>query len=585
LDSNPIGTPAGAGATDSALWGLDIGLVLQCGQIQHLPQGVKLDIVNHTPSASFKYPTKFLNGCNRHFKVEWATLHPWVHYSVSDDGVYCKACALFAPGDAGSQKLGTLVNKPFSVWTKQSFVFQKHEECNYHQDSMAKMVAFKESCSSATHNVACMLNNEREQQIARNTVVMKSLFDCICFIGKRGQAYRGHRDDYTASEDDDKGNFIDTVEFRAKTDEVLRTHLETAPRNALYTSKTIQNDMISVAGNAIRNEIIKEMKVAKYFSILADEATDYAGLEQVSIVFRFVDKDKQIREEFLDFLTVKRITGELISSALLARIQEMGLDIAFCRGQGYDGASNMSSSNVGVQARIRQVSPLALYSHCQSHRLNLCVVKACSVPQIRNASGVVSEIGKYFRYSGKRQHFFEEVMESISPAAKKVKLKDLCKTWWVERVDAYLVFYDLYPALIETMKAINTCDPDYGDWAWDQETMTRANGFYLQLKSFQFLVAFSVAMRILSILRSLTIKLQKKANDILAAYELVSDVLLELELLKINCEDEFHSWYEEMKTLADELNIPVGCPRITARQAHRSNIPADTPEAYTEETS
>ena len=472
------------------------------------------------------------------------------------------------------------VTKPFNLWTKQSSAFAKHEKCNYHQDSMTKMVAFEDSCSSTTQSVACMLNKTREEQIARNTTVMKSLFDCICFVGKRGLPYRGHRDDHTATEDDDKGNFIDAVEFRAKTDEALRMHLEKAPRNALYTSKTIQNDMISIVGNAIRNEIIKEIKEAKYFTILADEVTDCSNSEQISLVLRFVGRDQYIREEFLDFITVKRITGESISAALLSTLQRLDLDIALCRGQGYDGASNMASSNVGVQARICQVSRLALYSHCQSHRLNLCVVNACSIPQIRNASGVVSEIAKFFNNSPKRQHFFEDVVESVSPAAKKVKLKDLCRTRWVERIDSYLVFYDLYPAIIETMKAMDTCDPEYGNWGWDRETLTRANGFYLQLKTFGFLVAFSVAMRILSILRCLTINLQKKANDVLVAYEHVSDVLLDLELLKTNCEEEFHSWFDEVCTLAGELNIPVSCPRITSRQVHRANVPADTPEAY-----
>ena len=105
------------------------------------------------------------------------------------------------------------------------------------------------------------------------------------------------------------------------------------------------------------------------------------------MVVRFVDGDKQIREEFLGFITVERITGEALSTALLSWLEEHEIDVAMCRGQGYDGASSMSSSSVGVQARIRQVSPLALYTHCQSHH------KACSVPHIRNAN---SGIAKFF---------------------------------------------------------------------------------------------------------------------------------------------------------------------------------------------
>lgn len=39
-------------------------------------------------------------------------------------------------------------------------------------------------------------------------------------------------------------------------DHVLKKHLETAAGNALYTSKTIQNEMIEICGNIIRNKIL-----------------------------------------------------------------------------------------------------------------------------------------------------------------------------------------------------------------------------------------------------------------------------------------------------------------------------------------
>ena len=98
---------------------------------------------------------------------------------------------------------------------------------------MIRMVAIRDSCSSPTRNVACMLNKRHEE--------IKSLFECVCFCGKQGLSFRGHRDDYTATDCDNKGNFMELIQFRAQTDEVLCTH---APRNAVYTSKTVQNEMI-----------------------------------------------------------------------------------------------------------------------------------------------------------------------------------------------------------------------------------------------------------------------------------------------------------------------------------------------------
>ena len=92
------------------------------------------------------------------------------------------------------------------------------------------MMAFKDYCSAPTHTISSMINNERKEQITRNTKVIKSLLECVCFCAKQGLPFRGHRDDNTATESDKKGNFCELVQFRAKTDEVLQNYLEKAPK-------------------------------------------------------------------------------------------------------------------------------------------------------------------------------------------------------------------------------------------------------------------------------------------------------------------------------------------------------------------
>ena len=51
--------------------------------------------------------------------------------------------------------------------------------------------------------------------------------------------------------------------------------------------------------------------------------------------------------------------------------------------QGYDGASVMSGSRIGVQAKVREKYPNATYVHCRFHVLNLAVSSGCNnVPSI-----------------------------------------------------------------------------------------------------------------------------------------------------------------------------------------------------------
>ena len=84
-------------------------------------------------------------------------------------------------------------------------------------------------------------------------------------------------------------------------------------------------------------------------------------------------------------------------------------------------------------------------------------------------------------------------------------------------------------------------------------------------------MTFYNTMQILSNLCSLTVSLQKRDNDILAAYEHILDIVLEIELLKTNCEFRF----DEVKTLADNLRISVCTPRTALRHMHRTNVPAE----------
>ena len=51
----------------------------------------------------------------------------------------------------------------------------------------------------------------------------------------------------------------------------------------------------------------------------------------------------------------------------------MNLSLKNCRGQCYDGASNISGAKNGVAKQIRDREPRAVYTHWYGHALNLAV--------------------------------------------------------------------------------------------------------------------------------------------------------------------------------------------------------------------
>ena len=130
-------------------------------------------------------------------------------------------------------------------------------------------------------------------------------------------------------------------------------------RNVTHMSPQTQNELIEVMGkHIVLRTIVDELKAARWYAILADEVTTH-NTEHLAICARFVDQSNDIREEFLAFIGIDRITGAEIANAIMKFLQDNDVPIENMQRQGYDGASNMSSDRVGVQARIQQAAPLA----------------------------------------------------------------------------------------------------------------------------------------------------------------------------------------------------------------------------------
>ena len=172
-----------------------------------------------------------------------------------------------------------------------------------------------------------------------------------------------------------KGNFWAILNLLASHDMELAQHLEYAPKNATYTSKTIQNQLIEIIGQYIRKQILAGQKGKGFYSIVADEVTDkFANQEVLALCLRYVDESQTvpcIQEESFDFVHLERTTGEHISRKIIEILTENNVPVDKMRDQAYEGAAVMASVKVGCQARIKSMNILAVYTHCQNHVLNL----------------------------------------------------------------------------------------------------------------------------------------------------------------------------------------------------------------------
>ena len=316
----------------------------------------------------------------------------------------------------------------------------------------------------------------------QNRQFLASILKTIVLCGRQNISLRGHRDSSTDLEKDNlfpenHGNFWALLNFRIDAgDKVLSEHLATAPRNATYTSSTIQNQLIQIIGNQIRDKILDRVRRAQWFTVIADEVTDISNKEQLSLVLRYIDPSTSfVREDLVSFIECDTgITGHCIADKIKGALRDYALDLGKLRGQAYDGAGNMAGSVRGTAALITSEYPLALYLHCASHSLNLTVVKSFQVTSVRNMMGVVEKVSKFLDAHPKRQMALEKAIADTQPASAVSKLKDPCRTRWIQRIDALSVFH---PSIVACMEGIY----NDGTSVWSSDSLTDANSLKLAI--------------------------------------------------------------------------------------------------------
>ena len=270
------------------------------------------------------------------------------------------------------------------------------------------------------------------------------------------------------------------------------------------------------------------------------------------------------------------ISGRDLARKITSILEELGLDLEHLRGQAYDGAGNMAGSVKGTAALICSHYPLAMYLHCSSHCLNLAVVKFLEVTSVRNMMAVVGRVYQFFSAHPKRQGAFEKAVSEHQPSSSSRKLKDMCRTRWLQRIDAADIFMRLYLSVVECLE--NICND--GARLWSQDSLTDARGLLLAITTTDFVSALVITNACLKYLKALTASLQAEAKDIVTAVSEIDTVTATVQDVRDNIDTHHAQWFLTITEMLSEIGIEPSVPRRCGRQTQQSNVPADTPSEY-----
>ena len=178
--------------------------------------------------------------------------------------------------------------------------------------------------------------------------------------------------------------------------ESLKTFLETAGKKAQYTSKVAVVEFLDAIGIWVEKTLLKRLRQAPYYSIMADECTDVFIIEELSIYCRWIENG-EATEHFIEIVPLKNADAENIHLQLMDCIKEKNIQVSKLIGMGFDGAATFSGKRSGVQARIRRHSPHAFFVHFYCHKFQLaCVQAANATSRIEHIYVTLTTLWKFF---------------------------------------------------------------------------------------------------------------------------------------------------------------------------------------------
>lgn len=378
----------------------------------------------------------------------------------------------------------------------------KHEDSGEHLKCELMLKNFQKNqntIADALKENARLYKLQFNENVRLNRLFLRTVIDAVLYLGKQELAFRGHDE---SSDSLNRGNFKELLALLiSRGPEEIKVHYEKIKSVFSGDSKTIQNELIDCISDYINDYLKNEINDTSFFSVEVDDTTDITQTSQCSIIVRYVNSEGFIVERFLGFhdVSADRTSEKLFRmlDTILDQFKYHNKLIAQC----YDGASVMAGHLNGLQKRIKEKAPQAVFVHCLAHRLNLVLQQSLKkISKCRIFFASINGIPSFFHHSSKRSHALNLTSTRRIPT--------IAETRWSSNSKLINVIVQDWIKLREVFEIITISEES------DQKSIQLAKGFLNEMNDFEFTFFAVLFNDVFSVTDILFDILQKKSLDI-----------------------------------------------------------------------
>ncbi|KAK0131768.1 Zinc finger MYM-type protein 1 [Merluccius polli] len=457
----------------------------------------------------------------------------WLIYSMDNNSLFCFCCKLF------SKKFIHLTSSGMANWKHASAYLTSHESSSEHLNCIKawkKLAVRLRSGETIDKQEMALLEAER----GRWRAVLTHLTAIVQSLAVQNLALRGHTETlFTPS----NGNFLKEVELMARFDPIMKDHLNrvergTASHNS-YLGHHVQNELIDLLSSKIISAIVDNIKQARFFFNNSGLHPRYKPHRTSGVT----EREAPYQGTFHGIFGGRG--GQHLPALGIhdpdkdhGTLEELGIPFEDCRGQSYDNGANMKGKNKGVQARLLENNPRALFVPCGAHTLNLVVCDAAkgSVDAM-SYFGVLQKLYTLFSASTQRWVILKKHVS--------ITLKMWTETRWESKVKS-----------VEPMRyqgaAVREALIEVRDQTKDPAIKADAQSLSEEVGSYRFSICTVVRYDMLSAIQNVSKVMQSPNMDVDLAVSLLKKTERGLQSYRAS---GFVTAQMAAKDLCEEMNV------------------------------